>query len=236
STWRAAAGTSTADAAGPPHGGPSAAGSSRATCSSPPWGSGQPRFPSERGRSSGWTRARSSRPRRRSRRAGRLRTTSSRSHPEWPAYGRPRERPTPIGARRRRRRAHGGRGPTGGRVTQARSVSSVVLGIGVVVLACVVVALPRQIGVLYERVAPAGALLQARGPVVGAEAPVIEVEDLRGDVRAVGGTRGDGRSTLLFFLSPTCPVFMRVLPGRRSVRRRQGSRLAVLPAPTARVP
>ena len=39
-------------------------------------------------------------------------------------------------------------------------------------------ALVRQIGVLHERVAPAGALMVARGPAVGEAAPVVTVEDL----------------------------------------------------------
>ena len=65
-------------------------------------------------------------------------------------------------------------------MTDALLVSNVVLWVAVVVLAGVVVALARQIGVLYERVAPAGALLQGHGPVVGDAAPVVTAEDLRG--------------------------------------------------------
>ena len=49
-------------------------------------------------------------------------------------------------------------------MTQALLVSNVILWVAVVLLAGVVVALVRQIGVLYERVAPAGALMVGRGP------------------------------------------------------------------------
>ncbi len=43
-------------------------------------------------------------------------------------------------------------------------VSNLLLWVLVIVLAAVVLALVRQIGVLHERVAPVGALMQAAGP------------------------------------------------------------------------
>jgi methylamine dehydrogenase accessory protein MauD len=113
-------------------------------------------------------------------------------------------------------------------VTEALIVSNLVLWVAVVVLGYVVVALTRQIGVLYERVAPAGALLQRHGPEVGSAAPVVEAEELRGRTRTVGGTRDDGRSTLLFFLSPTCPVCKTLLPVLRSIARREADRVEVV--------
>lgn len=113
-------------------------------------------------------------------------------------------------------------------MTQALIVSNLALWIAVVALGWVVVALTRQIGVLYERVAPAGALLQGHGPAVGAAAPVVEVDELRGGRVAIGGARDDGRSTLLFFLSPTCPVCKTLLPVLRSVARREAARVEVV--------
>ena len=97
-------------------------------------------------------------------------------------------------------------------MTQALIVSNVVLWVVVVLLAGVVAALVRQLGVLYERVAPAGALMTGRGPTVGEAAPVVHVETLSGTARDVGGPDPDGRSTLVFFLSPTCPVCKALLP------------------------
>src|SRR5580765_6501290 len=90
--------------------------------------------------------------------------------------------------------------------TTALLVSNVVLWVLVVVLTGIVAVLVRQVGVLYERVAPAGALMVARGPAVGDAAPEITAQSLDGTTHAIGGARPDGRSTLLFFLSPTCPV------------------------------
>ena len=113
-------------------------------------------------------------------------------------------------------------------MTQALIVSNVVLWVAVVLLACVVLALVRQIGVLYERVAPAGALMIGRGPAVGEAAPPVRVEELSGAARDVGGPSPDGRSTLLFFLSPTCPVCKTLLPALRSAAREERSWLAVV--------
>src|SRR5438552_2664935 len=90
-------------------------------------------------------------------------------------------------------------------MTQALLVSNAVLWLVVVLLACVVAALARQIGVLHERVAPAGALMVGKGPAVGEPAPVVRVEDLAGMVRDLGAPGAEGRSTPLSSSSPPCP-------------------------------
>jgi methylamine dehydrogenase accessory protein MauD len=113
-------------------------------------------------------------------------------------------------------------------MTTALVVSNVLLWIAVVALLAVVAALVRQIGVLYERVAPAGALMTARGPSVGDPAPVIATELLGGGTREIGGARADGRATLVFFLSPTCPVCKQLLPAVRSVASAERGSLEVV--------
>lgn len=95
---------------------------------------------------------------------------------------------------------------------EALIVSNVVLWISVCVLGLVVVALTRQIGLLHERIAPVGALAVERGPAVGELAAEIAVEGLDGQLIQIGGTSQDGKKTLLFFLSPTCPVCATLLP------------------------
>jgi len=112
--------------------------------------------------------------------------------------------------------------------TDALVVSNVVLWIVVVCLAGVVVALARQIGVLYERVAPAGALVLGTGPAVGEAAPVVRAVDLAGIPHDVGGPHAGRRGTLLFFLSPTCPVCKTLLPAIRSIARREAGWLDVV--------
>lgn len=107
-------------------------------------------------------------------------------------------------------------------------VSNVLLWIAVLALGAVVVALLRQIGVLHERVTPAGALFGREGPQVGGPAPILEVEDWHGRPLRVGGPSEQGASTLLFFLSPTCPVCKTLLPVLRSLRAAQGGGLRLV--------
>jgi len=107
-------------------------------------------------------------------------------------------------------------------------VSVVLLWIVVVVLAGMVLALTRQIGVLYERVAPAGALMIGRGVVVGEDAPVVRATLLTGVTEMIGAQAADGRSTLVFFLSPTCPVCKTLLPALRSMALAEASHLRIL--------
>ena len=93
---------------------------------------------------------------------------------------------------------------------EALVVSNFVLWIVVVALLVVVFALARQIGVLYERVSPMGALMMDTGPKVGDSAPVFALTDLEGRPLNLGAP--SPRSTLLFFVSPTCPVCKKLLP------------------------
>ena len=113
-------------------------------------------------------------------------------------------------------------------MNEALLVSNLVLWIAVVALACVVAALVRQVGVLYERVAPAGALVLPQSLDVGAAAPVIEVEALGGGTRTIGAPHPAHRSTLVFFLSPSCPVCKQLLPALRGVARAEASWLDVV--------
>ena len=110
----------------------------------------------------------------------------------------------------------------------ALAISNIVLWVLVVALAAVVLALTRQLGVLHERIAPAGALMLNRGLTVGEPAPVIEVTDLEGRAFRIGAPRSDGRSTLLLFVSPTCPVCKTLLPAVLSSRKDERGWLDVL--------
>ena len=106
-------------------------------------------------------------------------------------------------------------------------ISNVLLWAVVLVLMVTVLALARQIGILYERVAPMGALMLDSGPKVGEAAPRLDIDSLSGSRVAIGGA-GNSRSQLLFFLSPTCPVCKKLLPILRSVRHSERSWLDVV--------
>ena len=113
-------------------------------------------------------------------------------------------------------------------MNEALLISNVVLWILVLVLAGVVVALARQLGVLYERIAPVGALTIGRGPAVGEQPPIVAAVTLDGVELQVGAPGDDGRGTLLFFLSVSCPVCKALLPVLRSLAREERARLRVI--------
>ena len=95
-------------------------------------------------------------------------------------------------------------------MNEALVVSNLVLWVVVLALTVAVFALARQIGILYERVAPMGALMMDNGPKVGAASPVFTLTDLAGRPINIGAPSLS--STLLFCLSPTCPVCKKLLP------------------------
>jgi len=97
----------------------------------------------------------------------------------------------------------------------ALATSNVLLWITNIALILTVLALARQIGVLNERLSPVGALTMDHGPKVGEAAPVFNLSTLGGGDIVVGAATG--RSQLVFFLSPTCPVCKKLLPVLRSL-------------------
>ena len=101
----------------------------------------------------------------------------------------------------------------------ALAMSNVLLWITNIALVITVLALARQIGVLNERVTPVGALTMDHGPKVGEAAPVFTLPTLGGGDIVVGAATG--RSQLLFFLSPTCPVCKKLLPILRSLSKHE---------------
>jgi len=108
-------------------------------------------------------------------------------------------------------------------------ISNIILWVLVLALVAVVVALVRQIGVLYERVAPAGALMAGSGGLKpGEKVPVFELKTLAGAIVRIGAARSDGKSTLVFFLSPTCPVCKSLIPVLQSMRRSEARWLDIL--------
>jgi len=107
-------------------------------------------------------------------------------------------------------------------------ISYVILWALVIFLSLLVYALARQVGVLHERVAPAGALMPTNGPKVGEMTEVMSVTDLNGDTVSIGGADAEGIATLLLFISPTCPVCKSLLPAARSLVSYEGRRMRLV--------
>ncbi len=105
----------------------------------------------------------------------------------------------------------------------------VVLWILVAVLAVVVVALARQIGVLQLRLAPIGALeVDDEGPPLGEVPEARAARTPEGSSTVVGGP-GSGR--LVAFVSDTCPICEQVAPSLPAAARASGLELQVVSDP-----
>ena len=93
--------------------------------------------------------------------------------------------------------------------------SQILLWAAVVIQAVLIAALARQVGVLHERIAPAGALTLHQNVRVGDTPTVRDLQAIGGEAVIVGGERA-GRSQLVFFAAPDCPVCKSLLPILRS--------------------
>jgi len=113
-------------------------------------------------------------------------------------------------------------------MTEMLLVSNIVLWVLVVVLALVVLARARQVGILHERVAPAGALQPTEGPKVGELTEAMQLEDLNGNPVTVGGVDAGGLATFVLFISPTCPVCKSLVPTAKSLAKKESARMRLL--------
>jgi methylamine dehydrogenase accessory protein MauD len=70
--------------------------------------------------------------------------------------------------------------------------------------------------------------MTGKGVKAGEKCPVFELQTLSGSALRIGGARSDGKSTLLFFLSPTCPVCKVLLPVLRAMRKSEADWLEIV--------
>jgi methylamine dehydrogenase accessory protein MauD len=91
-------------------------------------------------------------------------------------------------------------------------ISQILLWAVVIIQGVVILALARQVGVLHERVAPAGALIHGSGPGVGEQSPRLEVHAMGGNAVTIGGQLAPGRALLMLFVSSTCPICKKLIP------------------------
>lgn len=110
--------------------------------------------------------------------------------------------------------------------------SNILLWIVVLIQLGVIFALARQIGILFERVSPVGAMISDSGPALGEKVPSLALPNLNGE----GLTLGDagGRSQLVFFLSTSCPICKALLPALKSIRSEEEAWLNVVLASDGR--
>jgi methylamine dehydrogenase accessory protein MauD len=95
-------------------------------------------------------------------------------------------------------------------------------------LAVLLIAVIRQIGVLHQRIAPAGALTISQGVKAGERAPEMHLQTLDGDALLIGGQDNNGRSTLLMFVAPDCPVCAVLIPAVKAIGKQEAAWLRVI--------
>ena len=113
-------------------------------------------------------------------------------------------------------------------MSSALVISNIILWVIVIALALVVLALARQVGILHERVAPAGALQPTSGPKVGELTEAMSIADINGQAVTVGGPSARGMNTLVMFISPTCPVCKSLVPTAKSLAKSERNRLELV--------
>jgi methylamine dehydrogenase accessory protein MauD len=113
-------------------------------------------------------------------------------------------------------------------MSEALLISQIALWVLLLVMAGLQLALLRQIGVIHERIAPMGALTLDKGPKEGENSPLFDLLDIKKRRVTIGGTNARGKSSLIFFLSPSCPVCKKMLPILKSSARTESSWLEIL--------
>lgn len=115
------------------------------------------------------------------------------------------------------------------------TIALILLWAVVLALGIVVIALARQIGILFERVAPMGALMTDAGPKIGEASPKFALQALAtGKPVSIGAA--SGRALLIFFLSPTCPVCKKLLPVLKSAQKAEKGWLDIVLASDGEAP
>jgi methylamine dehydrogenase accessory protein MauD len=113
-------------------------------------------------------------------------------------------------------------------LTTSVAILLAIQGFAILCLAVVIFALARQIGVLHQRIGPVGALALSKQVRVGEKSPEFRLDTLDGEALVIGAPAPDGRSTLITFLTPNCPVCAQLLPALRSIARAESNWLRLV--------
>lgn len=108
----------------------------------------------------------------------------------------------------------------------ALTMAVILLWAGLIATIVILLALARQVGILFERIAPMGALTIDHGPRPGEPAPQLRLGTLDRDLVMIGYP--SPKSTLIFFLSPTCPICRKLAPIVKSIVHEEGAWLQVI--------
>lgn len=84
------------------------------------------------------------------------------------------------------------------------------LAVLVALLFIAFIALSRQVGILFERISPVGAMINNNGPQLGETPKPMTLMSLNQGKITLGGAQA--KSTLVLFVSPSCPICKVLLP------------------------
>lgn len=84
------------------------------------------------------------------------------------------------------------------------------LAVLVALLFIAFIALSRQVGILFERISPVGAMINNNGPQLGETPKPMTLMSLNQGEITLGGAQA--KSTLVLFVSPSCPICKVLLP------------------------
>jgi methylamine dehydrogenase accessory protein MauD len=71
-------------------------------------------------------------------------------------------------------------------------------------------------------------LMTSAGAVVGDKIPVFDLKTINGNDVRIGGSRSDGRSTLIAFIAPDCPVCSSLVPIYTRIAKSERDRLQLI--------
>lgn len=95
-----------------------------------------------------------------------------------------------------------------------------VLFVLVLLLIVAFLALSRQVGVLFERITPVGAMINNNGPASGETSAVFNLPSLNKGMVTIGGLQN--KHQLVLFISPSCPICKVLFPVIRSINKSEG--------------
>lgn len=100
--------------------------------------------------------------------------------------------------------------------------------VGLIALAVILYATVRQVGILHQRVGPAGALQISNAVKVGEKSPEFQLESLGGGEITLGVASVDSRSSLVMFVALDCPVCAKLMPAIKAIAKNESQWLDVV--------
>lgn len=101
-----------------------------------------------------------------------------------------------------------------------------ILSVLVLLLIVAFIALSRQVGVLFERITPVGAMLNNNGPKTGEITSIYRLLSLNNGEITIGGQKN--KHQLVLFISPTCPICKVLYPVIGSIKKSESKWLDIV--------